>query len=198
MFLVGILPKYCCETRTVTFAEHLAGSGLRDCFAFWLARRNGERPATKRDIDPTQLPRAIMPSLFLYELTADDRFRCRLAGSAIRQAFGKEPTGQFLDEIINSAGAANRVALFRATLERELPVIYGGSLAEGDKLWMPFKRLLLPVTDDRGSSRFVFGMVIFPRLDSLDRNERRGEELNLEFQVWATPVDLATETVIQR
>jgi len=154
-------------TRTVTFAEHLAGTGLGDCFAFWLSRRNGERPAAKRSINASQLPPAILPNLFLYELTADDRFRCRLAGSAIRQAFGKEPTGRFLDEIVNPARAADRVALFRATLERELPVVYGGNLAEGDKLWMPFKRLLLPVTDDQGTSRFVFGMVIFPRLDSL-------------------------------
>ena len=63
-----------------------------------------------------------MPNLFLYALTADNRFKCRLAGSAIRQAFGNEPTGRYLDEIINPAGVASRTALFRATLERELPV----------------------------------------------------------------------------
>jgi hypothetical protein len=135
-----------------------------------------------------------MPSLFLYERTADDRFRCRLAGSDIRRTFGKEPTGQFLDEIINSDSAQKRTELFRATLDRELPVVYGGNLVEGDKLWMPFKRLLLPVTDDQGSGRFVFGMVIFPRLGSVDRNKPDAEASSLEFQAWATPADLVMRT----
>jgi hypothetical protein len=175
--------------ETLTFAQHLNGTGLRDCFDFWLSRRQGDRPPAKRAINPSALPRAIIADLFLYELTADERFNCRLAGTAIRRAFGKEPTGLYLDEIVNPASVAARTALFRATLEKELPVVYGGTLAEGDKLWMPFKRLLLPVADDIGASRFVFGMVIFPRLTSFDKIGS-AEELTLEFEAWASAADL--------
>ena len=176
--------------ETLTFAQHLDGTGLRDCFDYWLSRRRSDRPPPKSAISPSALPRAIMADLFLYELTADERFKCRLAGTAIRRAFGKEPTGLYLDEIVNPAGVAARTALFRATLEKELPVVYGGTLAEGDKLWMPFKRLLLPVADDIGASRFVFGMVIFPRLTGFDKIGS-AEELTLEFETWASAADLS-------
>src|SRR5258708_5609779 len=127
------------------FAKHLAGTELSDCFEFWLSRRQGARTPQKRTINATQIPRSILPNLFLYELTAENRFKCRLAGSAIRQAFGKEPTGLFLDELVNSARSQHRAGLFRATLDREMPVVYGGNLAEGENQCMRFTRLLLPV-----------------------------------------------------
>lgn len=177
----------------MSFLEHLDGTGLRDCFDFWLARRDGRRPPQKKEINPSQMPHPIMPNLFLYELTPENRFRCRLAGSAIRQAFGLEPTGRYLDELVHLTSAVNRTALFRAVLEKELPLVYGGKLAEGGKLWMPFKRLLLPVVDEHDLGRFVFGMVIF--LGAFNEQGAPSMELSNEFEVWASADDLAARPV---
>ena len=173
------------------FAEHLADTGLRDCFDFWLSRRQGQRPPDKRAIDATRIPRAIIPNLFLYELTAENRFKCRLAGSAIREAFGREPTGHFLDELVDPASTSDRTALFRATLDRQLPVVYGGRIAEGEKRWISFKRLLLPVNDDRGSSRFVFGMVMFVSNDEANDRRFNTASSTYRFESWATEADIA-------
>jgi len=177
----------------LTFLQHLDGTGLRDCFDYWLSRRQGDRPPPKQSINPTALPRSIMGDLFLYELTSDGRFKCRLAGSAIRRAFGKDPTGFHLDEIVDPTRVAERAALFHTALKKELPVVYGGTLVEGEKVWMPFKRLLLPVADERGVNRFVFGMVIFPRL-AITAPTGIADELTHEFAVWASAADLAAVT----
>lgn len=72
-------------------------------------------------------------------------------------------------------------------------MVYGGTLAEGEKVWMPFKRLLLPVIDEHGASRFVFGMVIFPRL-AITAPTGSADELTHEFAVWASAADLAALT----
>jgi hypothetical protein len=174
-----------------SFAEHLADTRLRDCFDFWLTSRQGGQLPQKRAINATRLPPTILPNLFLYELTTESRFKCRLAGTSIRHAFGRDPTGLLLDEMVHPASARDRIALFRATLEKKVPVVYGGKLAEGQNLWMLFKRLLLPVMDEHGSSRFVFGMVIFPHVDS--SRQHAGQDLPVEFEAWATPADLTVE-----
>jgi hypothetical protein len=177
------------------FAQHLAGTRLRDCFDLWLSQRQGTRPPKKSAIHPADFAPVVLPHLFLYELIEDGRFKCRLAGTAIGFTFGKDPTGRYLDELVSPASLPGRTALFHATLEKELAVVYGGNLEEGDSRWRPFKRLLLPLCDEHGRTRFVFGMVIFPRPDGSYRIERAARDLPHDFEAWATAEDLAAELI---
>ena len=175
--------------RTLSFAEHLADTGLEKCFRFWLAHRRGDRMPPKSALVMSRMPPDILPNLFLYERTPEQRFRCRLAGTAVAQQFGKDPTGCHLDELIVPASLESRAALFRRVLDTQCPVVYGGQLANSEHGWKPFKRLLLPVTDEDGASAFLFGMVLFPK------PSRSGvfvvNSIGLDFEVWAT----AAETI---
>jgi hypothetical protein len=64
---------------------------------YW-QRKCGERPMPFRsDIDPMEIP-AALPYVMLVEREAS-RFRYRLAGTAVVEAYGMELTGRYVDEI---------------------------------------------------------------------------------------------------
>ncbi len=73
---------------------------LRELWRYWLARRGTRPMPPRRDIDPVDIP-TLLPHLQLVErLPPDGRYRYRLAGSAIVEAYGRELTGKYLDEIV--------------------------------------------------------------------------------------------------
>lgn len=175
---------------TLSFTEQLAGTGLEKCFRFWLAHKSGDRMPPKSALVMSRMPADILPNLFVYERTPEQRFRCRLSGTAVAQQFGKDPTGCHLDELIVPASLESRAALFRRVLDTQCPVVYGGKLASTEHEWKPFKRLLLPIADAAGVSAFLFGMVIFPTFG------RSGgvytvDAMGLDFEAWATPAETA-------
>jgi hypothetical protein len=174
--------------RPLSFVEHLADTGLEKCFGFWRAHKRGDRMPPKSALVMSRMPPGILPNLFLYERTPEQRFRCRLAGTAVAQQFGKDPTGCHLDELIVPASLESRVTLFRRVLDTQCPVVYGGQLANSEHGWKTFKRLLLPVANEDGASAFLFGMVLFPK------PSRSGvyivdSSIGLDFEVWATPAE---------
>ncbi|GGF08466.1 hypothetical protein GCM10011611_12370 [Aliidongia dinghuensis] len=172
------------------FQALLSGTPLEDCFAFWRARRAGRAVPLKSALDPVEMPQRILPYLFLYEVTPEGRFRCRLAGTAVCAAFQSDPTGRYLDEMIPAPVLEDRLRLFREAVERELPVVYTGTLAEPGRTWIKFKRLLTPMSIRGEHPDGIFGMVIFPELQRRRAGPRLIEEGAVELVAWATPEDL--------
>jgi hypothetical protein len=142
------------------FAGLIANTPLTDCWEFWRSCRQGRTVPLKRRLDPVAMPPRMLPHLFLYERTAARRFRCRLAGTAVCELFQSNPTGRYLDDMIPPAFLQSRLRLFNAVLERERPVVYEGHIAERGREWVPFLRLLVPVSSDGVAADTVFGMVI--------------------------------------
>ena len=164
------------------FIAATRGTALEDCVRFWADNRAPDGLPRKDAIAMPRLPRKILPHVFLYEHTEERRFRCRLAGTAITQEFGQDPTRFHLDELIVPASLESRLVLFRGVLERRRPVVYGGRLADGAHQWKTFRRVLLPIADGCGVARFVFGMVTFPKPSAGTFRETGGG--TLEFQHW--------------
>lgn len=163
------------------FLQATCNTALEACVQFWSDNRAENGLPRKDAIVMGRLPRKILPHVFLYEHTAEGRFRCRLAGTAITREFGQDPTRFHLDELIVPGSLESRLVLFRGVLEKRRPVIYGGRLANTEHQWKPFRRVLLPIADGDGAPRFVFGMVTFPKPVAGQFHET-GEPL--EFQHW--------------
>jgi hypothetical protein len=54
----------------------------------------------KRDIDPIELPPKILPNLQLIEvIDRGVRFRYRLIGTALAEAYGRDFSGRYPDEL---------------------------------------------------------------------------------------------------
>jgi hypothetical protein len=71
---------------------------LRILWSYWKERRGDRQMPARDDIDPIDIP-TILPHLQLVE-TIDGRFRFRLAGTAIVEAYGAELTGKYVDDFL--------------------------------------------------------------------------------------------------
>lgn len=122
------------------------------------AANDGTLPV-RAQMDPCDLPRSILPFMFVYERLGD-RLRCRLSGTRMRDLFGNDGTGLFLDQMIAPHTVPGRSALFHRTLDGGLPLLYRGFLVPVGKGWRGFNRLLLPVAVRAGEpATQVMGMV---------------------------------------
>ncbi|MFN4163042.1 MAG: PAS domain-containing protein [Ferrovibrio sp.] len=73
---------------------------LQTLYEYWLERRHGRVVPERRDIDPLDMPRRLLPHLLLVELEGPrPRIRYRLIGTAIGERYGEDFTGRYLDEV---------------------------------------------------------------------------------------------------
>lgn len=77
------------------FRSEIPDAGLVELYDLW-TRMRGElnRLPRRQEIDPLDLPRAVMPRMIVFEREPDGRVRCRLAGTAVAEVFGFEPGGR--------------------------------------------------------------------------------------------------------
>jgi hypothetical protein len=171
------------------FQALLDGTPLEDCFRFWRTRSVGGMVPRKASLDPVEMPLRILPFLFIYE-QVEGRFRCRLAGTGLCAAFQSDPTGRYLDDMILPTVKSHRVHLFERVVERSLPVVYSGYVAEPGRTWIKFRRLLLPIAIKGTEPDGVFGMVIFPEFELRKSSPKLVEDSMPDQEAWATADDL--------
>ena len=172
------------------FLGVLRGTSLEDCFAFWHQRRQANDVPRKAAIDPVDMPRYILPNLFIYQQMADGRFRCRLAGTEICRVFRHNPTGLYLDDLIVPSAVSSRQRLFSRVLEQRMPVVYGGRLVHSEQSWVRFRRLLLPVSSTGERADHVFGMVVFSDFERISGIGGPPTDGLPDLEAWATAAEL--------
>lgn len=119
-------------------------------YAHWTAQRGARAMPDRRDIDPLDLPRPALPYLFLTDVVRSPdgnlRFRIRLAGTAMVELAGREPTGFFVDEVHpDKRYGAYIGALYAACVRRSAPIFSESEFrsASGETRWTT--RLMLPL-----------------------------------------------------
>lgn len=80
-------------------AQHPVLAGLWD---YWHSKRRGRLLPARRDIDPTEIPN-LLPHLQLIDRTEDAEFRYRLTGTAVVDAFGSDPRGRLIKDVLPPA-----------------------------------------------------------------------------------------------
>lgn len=87
---------------------------LTALFDHWNGRRCGRVMPDGRDIDPTEMPPALLPHVVLCDLIgAAERVRFRLIGTAIVERVGNDHTGLFIDEVMTGQHLDYVLALLR-------------------------------------------------------------------------------------
>ncbi|WP_375596435.1 PAS domain-containing protein [Algihabitans albus] len=154
-------------------------SALADLYTCWRGfGRHGEVPA-RAAIDPTALPRKLLPNLSIIERLPPDedqgtgeRFRYRLAGTAIEQAAGRTLTWCYFDELLPANRYGRHVHWQLRTLLARRAAVYseGAYLTSVDgKLGVRTTcHLMLPLTDEAGEIRYVLAAQTFGTLSNLN------------------------------
>lgn len=179
----------------MSFLEALAEPEIQAIFRYWCSKRRGRPVPRKADIDPVEIPHRLLPYVFIYERTPGGRFRCRLSGTGIGAAYGRDVTGKHLDEIVRRGNVAERSRLFSRVLESGLPIYYTGGLVVAGKEHISFARILLPIAKSDGTADHVFGLVVFKKLkETEDAALWAGATSGAPYRVVeATPADLDAE-----
>jgi hypothetical protein len=124
-----------------------AHTTLGALFRYWEKKRGARNMPARRDIDPIEMDRRILPHLTLCELSDHGNvIRFRLVGTLLARRWGFDPTGQRLSDL----PAADYFTYFGALVRRayaEAAPVYGESRFRwGAKGQLDASHLLLPLS----------------------------------------------------
>jgi hypothetical protein len=132
---------------------------LGAALAYWRGKRSGRSMPARRDLDPTEMPR-LLPHLQLIEPVAG-RFRFRLIGTALAEAFGRDYTGRFVDELFDAARAEPICDVYRAVLDRRHPMFLRNRYFTAKNIDLIANRIYLPLSEDDSAVNMIFSAVTF-------------------------------------
>lgn len=122
---------------------------LQRLYDYWLSRRHGRVVPERRDIDPLDMPRALLPHLLLVELEgAGPRIRYRLIGTEIGKRYGEDFTGRYLDEVSGPYYRDLLQDIYRRMRAHAKPIYAEGLFYIGDNIIAKTCRLYLPLAQD--------------------------------------------------
>lgn len=139
---------------------------LKQVYAYWTAKRGARAMPSRADITPADL-KAALPYLILTDVVRGDpgsaiRFRYRLFGTAAAAAFGMDPTGRFVDEVMPDAKYRDFIVGLYADIVAQKRPIYSttryGSRRDVE-LWT--ERLMLPLSADGHEVDMVLSAQVF-------------------------------------
>lgn len=135
-------------------SEVIGDTGLAFLYQYWCRKKRGHVLPGRADIDPTEIPGKLWPSLMLLDVLRDGgaiRFRYRLVGTSFTHAFARDPTHEFVDEALPTrAGYRDYIVNMYLELVAAKKAIYSENLfaLDGQPVPMVTKRLSLPLASD--------------------------------------------------
>lgn len=111
---------------------------------------------SRRDIDPVEVPR-LLPNLQLIEIVAGGRWRYRLIGTALVEAFGRDYTGQFPDELFDGPRARSIIETHNAVRHARQPMFLRSRYITTKDVDIVANRLYLPLSDDDCDVNMILG-----------------------------------------
>jgi hypothetical protein len=135
-----------------TSSDFRAGLGdalLALGYDYWRAKCAGRSMPRRRDIDPAEIP-SLLPHILITEMLEEGtRYRYRLAGSAVTEAFGRSLTGRYVDEIMTGQYRAFITRLYRSLyLDRRCIFCESRRYTNGVRQGRSTKRLFMPLSND--------------------------------------------------
>jgi hypothetical protein len=129
--------------------------------SYWNEKRGIRAMPARRDIDPTELGR-VLPHLQLIDVAQKaERFRYRLVGTSLVEAFGKEYTGKYLDELFSGERLRFATQIFRTVCQSRRPVFLRNRYSTTKNVEMIANRLYLPLSEDELTVNVIMGVLTF-------------------------------------
>jgi hypothetical protein len=126
--------------------EHASLKGLLE---YWLAKKGQLAAPPRSAIAPDEI-KSVLPKILLFDVVGapPPRFRARLFGSALVDAYGEEITGKFGDEL-DLDDSAPELIEFLATAAREIrPQFLRAEFTKHSGRHLRFEQIILPLSED--------------------------------------------------
>jgi len=134
---------------------------LRTALDYWESKRGGRTMPQRRDIEPMEL-RPVLPHLQITEVIGGGgRFRYRLVGTAIVEAFGAEFTGKYVDELVSGERDTFVHACYRAVCASRRPAFARSKYVTTKNVDLTANRVLMPLSEDGAEVTQILGALTF-------------------------------------
>jgi len=144
---------------------------LNAVWEFCAARRGTRALPARRDIDPVEMPRFVLPNLVLFDVFDQGaRFRWRLAGTEVVNRFGRDATGRFGEEILTGDYLAFVTSLTRHACLSRVPIYSHAVFRWQATHAMTTSRLYVPLGDEQTGVTQILGAHEFGTKASLARS----------------------------
>jgi len=120
---------------------------LSALWRYWEGKRGDLPMPRRRDIDPVDIP-SLLPHLMLVERTPEGRFRYRLAGTAVVQAYGRELTGRCVDEVIPEPRRVFAQRHYNTVFTSARPIFVRNRYTAPNATDFVVSRIMLPLSTD--------------------------------------------------
>ena len=131
---------------------------LRQLFAYWLSKKGSARAPARSAIHPEEIV-SLLPNLALVDVIGDPpRFRVRLFGTKLAEAYGEDITGKFTDEIDLNTIAPHLDSQLKRVVRECRPHVMRVLLTKTeDKRRIEYERIWLPLSADGETVNMLLG-----------------------------------------
>lgn len=153
--------------KTITSADEIDSSRIRQLFEYWQSKRQGAALPRRADIDPTQIPQ-LMPYVLLVDIEQNPfRVRYRLVGTKVVESTGFEFTGRYLDEIVLPDDEGPFLESYQLCCDTGMPVLARIKWHLDADTTGEYDACFLPLSDDGSRVDKVLAMECY---DSVQRD----------------------------
>jgi hypothetical protein len=129
-------------------------------YGYWDAKREGRTMPRRSDIDPSEIPK-LLPRILIVQALGDGRFRYRLAGTGIVEAFGVEMTGALVGDIARGEYRKQLLTIYETAFAARRPLLAYSRYYGIQQTPRNATRLLLPLSPDGRVMDQVLSLHVF-------------------------------------
>jgi hypothetical protein len=165
---------------------------LGPVLSYWTEKRGGRPVPRKRDIDPIEIPRGVLPNLQLIDvIDGGARFRYRLIGTATVEAYGEDFTGRYPDEMFPAELRDFIHGIYRQVCTGKAPLFLSNRYVTAKGLELASKRIYMPLSDDNDAVSHIFGVLRFEYESSIADARWRNDPTLVPDSAYVEQVDIA-------
>jgi hypothetical protein len=125
------------------------GHAIRKIHDYWRLKCGARRMPARRDIDPVDMPRSLLPGICLVDVVADERrYVYRLVGTADVEVRGSDPTGKSVLQGFFGPSVENVLASYDRVVTTRAPFLDPTHFKASTGRYVTEETLFLPLSDD--------------------------------------------------
>jgi hypothetical protein len=130
--------------------------------SYWIDKRDDRLMPSRRDIDPVELPAKVLPNLQIIEVIGGGaRFRYRLIGTALVEAYGMDFSGRIADELFPDDRLNFVQGIYRTVCTTKVPLFSRNKYHTPKDIDLFSSRIYMPLSDDGANVHHILGVMRF-------------------------------------
>ena len=118
-------------------------------YDYWLGKCGKRSMPARRDLDPIEIPPALLPGICLVDVVADERrYVYRLVGTGEVEVRGNDPTGESVKDRFFGPSAEDALGCYDRVVSTRAPFLDVTPFTSQSGRYVTLETLFLPLSDD--------------------------------------------------